>query len=119
MWAFMLLGVAFFIDDYTLSDSGTWAEVCKDFSSCFGYHVRFGIDNSPAFGDNNPNTGSVFFNFAYTFTILWIIVAIVSGTIIDNLGNLRDMRSRIADDLDEKCVGVVVHVSTCCCWWRR
>jgi hypothetical protein len=30
-------------------------------------------------------------------------VAIVSGSIIDNLGNLRDMRSRIADDLEQSC----------------
>jgi hypothetical protein len=47
------------------------------------------MDNAPAFAEASPNTGGVFFNFAYTFVILWVIVAIVSGTIIDNLGNLR------------------------------
>ncbi len=61
------------------------------------------MDGAPQFQQASPNTGSVFFNFAYTFVILWVIVAIVSASIIDNLGNLRDMRSQIATDLDEKC----------------
>ena len=65
--------------------------------------MRLGMSNSPQFTMSSPNTGSVFFNFAYTFVILWVIVAIVSASIIDNLGNLRDMRSQIATDLDEKC----------------
>ncbi len=43
------------------------------------------------------------FSFAYIFTLLWVIVATVSGTIIDNLGQLRDMRSAIADDLEQRC----------------
>lgn len=37
------------------------------------------------------------------FTCAQVIVAIVSGIIIDNLGNLRDLRSAIADDLESRC----------------
>lgn len=39
----------------------------------------------------------------FPFPCARIAVAIVSGSIIDNLGNLRDMRSRIADDLEQSC----------------
>ncbi len=67
------------------------------------YHVRFGTGTSPNFMDPAPNFTNILFSFAYTFTMLWLIVAVVSGTIIDNLGNLRDMRSRIADDLEQSC----------------
>jgi len=103
MWSFMLLGIAFFWNDYSFDSGSQWNEVCDSFKSCFGYHVRVGMNASPAFSQPSPNTGGVIFNFAYTFVILWVIVAIVSGTIIDNLGNLRDMRSRIADDLESSC----------------
>jgi hypothetical protein len=34
---------------------------------------------------------------------MYVFSQVVSGTIIDNLGSLRDLRSRIADDLSEKC----------------
>ncbi len=94
------------------------------------------MGNSPTI-TGHPNLGSALFTFAYTFIILWLIVAVrrvptkrllplclvdtithfvlstcptrtrtlqvVSGTIIDNLGSLRDLRSRIADDLSNKC----------------
>ncbi len=69
---------------------------------CCRYHVRFGTGGSPNF-PTSRGIGSVSFTIIYTFTMLWIIVAIVSGTIIDNLGSLRDMRSRIADDLEQSC----------------
>jgi hypothetical protein len=31
------------------------------------YHVRVGMNPSPAFSQPSPNTGGVIFNFAYTF----------------------------------------------------
>jgi len=102
LWTFMLIGVAFFVSGYDFGDSEDWATKCRDFNSCFGYHVRLGMGNSPGIS-GHPNFGAVLFTFAYTFIILWLIVAVVSGTIIDNLGSLRDLRSRIADDLSEKC----------------
>ena len=67
------------------------------------YHVRFGTATPPVFDASAPFFADIVFSFAYTFTMLWLIVAVVSGTIIDNLGNLRDMRSRIADDLEQSC----------------
>ncbi len=36
MWAFMLLGIAFFFNDYTFGNGEPWKEVCNDFSTCFG-----------------------------------------------------------------------------------
>jgi hypothetical protein len=35
LWAFMLLGIAFFWGDYSLDDS-SWNDVCYSFQSCFG-----------------------------------------------------------------------------------
>ncbi len=35
MWTFMLLGVAFFWDDYSFG-TDAWGDVCSDFRSCFG-----------------------------------------------------------------------------------
>ena len=36
MWAFMLLGVAFFFNDYVFNGNDQWGAVCHDFATCFG-----------------------------------------------------------------------------------
>jgi hypothetical protein len=105
LWTFVLLGVAFFQGTYSLgSDDTDWTNFCSDFRSCMAYHIQYGADNPPSFTDDPAPQGQrVLFSFVYTFTLLWIIVATVSGTIIDNLGELRDLRSAIADDLEQRC----------------
>jgi hypothetical protein len=105
LWTFVLLGVAFFQSTYSLgSDSSDWNDFCYDFRSCMAYHVQFGAGNAPDFTDDPAPQGQrLLFSFVYTFTLLWIIVATVSGTIIDNLGELRDQRSAISADLEQRC----------------
>ena len=36
MWSFMLLGIAFFWNDYSFDSGSQWNEVCDSFKSCFG-----------------------------------------------------------------------------------
>jgi hypothetical protein len=113
LWTFLLLGVAFFQNTYSLgSDSSDWAEFCTDFRSCMSYHIQFGAGNAPSFTDDPAPQGQrILFSFVYTFTLLWVIVATVSSTIIDNLGELRDTRAAIADDLEQKCFICGIHRS--------
>ena len=88
--------------------------------------MLYGVQGPPQPTADTPLTNvRLIFSFSYQVIILWVrlcararslplflgypcctwqvIVAIVSGIIMDNLGNLRDLRSAIADDLESRC----------------
>lgn len=101
IWLYMIVGVHFFRDTIQLGELGTEEVWCEGLLACYGYYLLYGTDNPPTF--ENISWSRLLYSFSYNFFIMWVIIAIVSGIIIDNLGELRDLRSRIADDLESRC----------------
>merc|ERR1712137_260481 len=72
-------------------------------SECFRYYLVYGLGGGPVFNGEYVSVWKVLFSMFYTFFMVWIVVAIVSGIIIDNLGELRDTREQIKADLEGTC----------------
>eukprot|EP00824_Muranothrix_gubernata_P005809 TRINITY_DN17588_c0_g1_i1.p1 TRINITY_DN17588_c0_g1~~TRINITY_DN17588_c0_g1_i1.p1 ORF type:complete len:193 (-),score=45.55 TRINITY_DN17588_c0_g1_i1:9-587(-) len=47
--------------------------------------------------------GMFAYNLTYTILVILIMVAIISGIIIDSFGELRDTKRKIEDDMNDKC----------------
>ena len=66
-------------------------------------HVTYGLAASPTFPDPIIGAGSLAFTFAYTVLLGWLVVAVVAGAVLDNMGEIRDTRAAVADDLESRC----------------
>jgi hypothetical protein len=39
----------------------------------------------------------------HSFVISWVVVAVVTASIMDNLAELRETKAKIVEDLDSRC----------------
>lgn len=74
----------------------------KTLGTAFWQHIDFGLQNAPAFnGDYTP--GKYLFDITYNILVIVIMVAIITGIIIDTFADLRDTRNEVQDDMDSLC----------------
>jgi len=92
-----------------LYNYGTGNVDCATYASCLLSNVAFGFQSPPTFGigDFASDANSLVFRsivvFLYNFFIVVVMVAIITGIIINTFGELRDERQTIETALNTKC----------------
>jgi hypothetical protein len=78
---------------------------CSSLSSCFRYHLDFGVLQSVLWDSANHirTPGGELFNFAFTFVLQIVIPGLVSGIIIDSFSEMRSNKMAIEEDVNNTC----------------
>jgi len=92
-----------------LYNYGTGNVDCGTYAACLLSNVAFGFQSPPTFdiGDFASDPDSLVFRgivvFLYNFFIVVVMVAIITGIIINTFGELRDERQKIETAINTKC----------------
>ena len=103
-WIYTIVGVyGFGFDTYGFPDSPDY-----DFKgttyNMFWQHLDFGLSGPPLFNQYETAVPAKFlFDISYNLFIVVIMVAIITGIIIDTFADLRTERNAIEDDIMNKC----------------
>lgn len=74
----------------------------KSLGTAFWQHIDFGLQNAPSFNDDYT-PGRYIFDITYNILVIVIMVAIITGIIIDTFADLRDTRNEVQEDMDGLC----------------
>jgi len=105
-WIYTVLGIyGFGFDTYTFPNfPDTDYEFPLTLSSKFWQHLDFGLNGSPLFNSYGDYTAQKYvFDITYQIFIVVIMVAIITGIIIDTFADLRSERNAIEDDISNRC----------------
>jgi hypothetical protein len=101
LYVYTLCGMVAFPEAY--------GDACESFLSCFVFHFNFGLRSGGGIGDviEGPDIHKstpvfafrVMFDVSFYFVVPIILVAIVSGVIIDTFGSMRDERKEKVDHM--------------------
>ena len=70
--------------------------------TAFWQHIDFGLQNAPAFNEDYT-PGKYLFDITYNILVIVIMVAIITGIIIDTFADLRDARNEMEDNMHNLC----------------
>lgn len=105
MWIYSVVGVyCFGYNQYNYGDSPDfeWPGTLAD---SFWQHLDFGLRGPPIFSSykGNMSVGKYIFDISYQIFIIIVMVAIITGIIIDTFGDLRAARGEIEADQENVC----------------
>ena len=103
-WIYTIIGVyGFGFDTYGFPDSPDY-EFDATTYNMFWQHLDFGLSGPPLFNQYKTAVPAKFlFDISYNLFIVVIMVAIITGIIIDTFADLRVERNAIQDDIMNKC----------------
>jgi hypothetical protein len=88
---------------YAYGDSPDSGADWTTLSDSFWEHFDFGLRGPPTFDDGYDNKWKFVFSISYNILIILIMVAIITGIIIDTFGEMRAERNEISDDQNNNC----------------
>jgi hypothetical protein len=104
MWIYSVIGVySFGYNQYNYGDSPdyTWSE---SLANNFWQHLDYGLRGPPIFSSYADQAASKYvFDISYQIFIIVIMVAIITGIIIDTFSDLRAEKSEIENDQQNVC----------------
>jgi hypothetical protein len=103
-WIYTIIGIfGFGFDTYGFPDSPDY-EFSGTTYNMFWQHLDFGLSGPPLFNQYKTAVPAKFlFDISYNLFIVVIMVAIITGIIIDTFADLRTERNAIEDDIMNKC----------------
>jgi hypothetical protein len=103
-WIYTIVGIyGFGFDTYGFPDSPDY-EFAGTTYNMFWQHLDFGLSGPPLFNQYRTAVPAKFlFDISYNLFIVVIMVAIITGIIIDTFADLRTERNAIEDDIMNKC----------------
>jgi hypothetical protein len=103
-WIYTIVGIyGFGFDTYSFPDSPDY-EFGTNTLNMFWQHLDFGLSGPPLFHQYKTAVPAKFlFDISYNLFIVVIMVAIITGIIIDTFADLRMERNAIEDDIMNKC----------------
>jgi len=104
-WIYAVIGVyCFGFNQYAYGDSPDY-EWPGDLRSAYWQHLDFGLRGPPIFNEYATDTqaGKYIFDISYQILIIIIMVAIITGIIIDTFGELRGTKADIESDESNVC----------------
>jgi hypothetical protein len=105
-WIYTILGIyGFGFDQYAFPNMpNTDYEFPTTIVSKFWQHLDFGLNGSPLWNSYAEYTTQKYlFDISYQIFIVVIMVAIITGIIIDTFADLRSERNFIEDDIANRC----------------
>jgi hypothetical protein len=105
-WMYTILGIyGFGFDQYEFPNMpDTDYEFPQTILSKFWQHLDFGLNGSPLWNSyHDYTTQKYLFDISYQIFIVVIMVAIITGIIIDTFADLRSERNFIEDDIANRC----------------
>jgi hypothetical protein len=106
LWIYTVLGIyCFGFAAYEFPNMpSTDYEFRSDVTTTFWKHLDFGLNGSPLFNEyGNHPVAKYIFDISYQVFIVVIMVAIITGIIIDTFADLRSERNDIEDDMSNRC----------------
>jgi hypothetical protein len=104
MWIYAVSGVyTFGYNQYNYGDSPDF-EWPESLASAYWQHMDFGLRGPPIFSSYKyQSTAKYLFDISYQIFIIVIMVAIITGIIIDTFGDLRSARAEVLDNQQNVC----------------
>lgn len=106
LWIYTVLGIYVFgFSAYEFPNMpDTDYQFKDDVVTTFWKHLDFGLNGSPLFNEYGEDGAAKYiFDISYQIFIVVIMVAIITGIIIDTFADLRSERNDIEDDMNNKC----------------
>lgn len=104
MWIYSVIGVySFGYNQYIYGDSPdyTWPQTLAD---NFWQHLDYGLRGPPIFNSYASQSSEKYlFDISYQIFIIVIMVAIITGIIIDTFSDLRSEKADIENDQENVC----------------
>jgi hypothetical protein len=88
---------------YAYGDSPDGGANWMSLGESFWQHFDFGLRGPPTFSDGYDNKWKYAFSISYNILIILIMVAIITGIIIDTFSEMRSERNEISDDQTNNC----------------
>lgn len=106
LWIYTVLGIycfGFAVYEFPNMPS-TDFEFPTTVTTTFWKHLDFGLNGSPLFNEYGDDAAAKYiFDISYQIFIVVIMVAIITGIIIDTFADLRSERNDIEDDINNRC----------------
>jgi len=104
MWIYAVIAVYNFgYNQYNYGDSPDF-EWPSSLASTYWQHLDFGLRGPPIFASYEDDaTAKYLFDISYQIFIIVIMVAIITGIIIDTFSDLRAARGEVEDDQENVC----------------
>ena len=103
LYLYSIAAFLYFKDDYAFEGSDIYDPFCSSMASCFKAHVDFGWSGRPAWNKEATSGVPMLYNAVFFFLINVILIAVITGIIIDTFNEMRERNDEIEDDLRDSC----------------
>eukprot|EP00451_Oxyrrhis_marina_P030723 CAMPEP_0204380652 /NCGR_PEP_ID=MMETSP0469-20131031/53542_1 /ASSEMBLY_ACC=CAM_ASM_000384 /TAXON_ID=2969 /ORGANISM="Oxyrrhis marina" /LENGTH=407 /DNA_ID=CAMNT_0051372325 /DNA_START=94 /DNA_END=1317 /DNA_ORIENTATION=+ len=100
-YAFVSIGFLLFKEGYGFADMDTSS--CQSMLECLVGHLDYGFRSAPVWGSWEEDWVMLLFDYAYNMFVILILVAIISGIIIDTFADMRASQQEKQEDMDNLC----------------
>jgi len=101
-YIFLVTGLMIFPVGYGFADHPEVYQ-CQNMVECLYAHFDYGFRSAPVWQDENLNWIQFTFDYVYNLMIILILVAIISGIIIDTFADMRASANEMDEDQKGKC----------------
>lgn len=105
-WIYAVVGVyGFGFNQYSYGDSPEDFSWSPSLQSAFWQHLDFGFRGPPIFNSYEPKNaaGKYVFDISYQILIIFLLLAIVTGIIIDTFSQLRQAKEDVESNMENVC----------------
>jgi inositol 1,4,5-triphosphate receptor type 1 len=111
LYIFSIISFVFFRNQYNMEGISD----CGSMLNCFVMHIDYGLRAAPTWGIENGGgymqrysggghwAGPLLFDIIYNMIVVLILVAIISGVIIDKFSELREKKAKTDTDIRNVC----------------